>query len=291
MNLFLFGPGYTAQQFVGTYRQRFGRISGTFRSEAKAEVLAASGIAPCFFDGDGYDPNILGEIARADALIVSIPPASGSDPVLRSLSGAIASAARLRWIGYLSTVGVYGDADGAWVDETTPPSPVNERSRCRIVAEGQWLDFGSTASIPTQIFRLAGIYGPGRNALVKVANGTARRLIKSGQFFNRVHTADIAQVLMASVDRPRSHAIYNVADDEPSPPQDVIAYAARLLGLDPPMEEPFATAHLTPMARSFYRDNKRVRNMHIKNELGVRLHFPTYREGLKALHAAGEGAG
>lgn len=291
MNLFVFGPGYAAQQFISIYRQRFVRISGTFRSDTKAAALKTSGIVPYFFDTDSFDPGILDEISLADALLVSIPPVFGSDPVLRSLSGAIASAPRLRWVGYLSTVGVYGDAGGAWVDENTLPSPVNERSRHRITAESQWLDLGKSAPFRVQVFRLAGIYGPGRNALLKVADGTAQRLIKPGQVFNRIHTADIAQVLMASIDHPVHNGIYNVADDEPCPPQDVITYAAHLLGLAPPPEVAFATADLSPMARSFYQDNKRVRNKRIKDELGVRLRFPTYREGLKALHAAGEGIG
>ncbi|WP_371679619.1 SDR family oxidoreductase [Microvirga sp. KLBC 81] len=199
------------------------------------------------------------------------------------------TAPRLRWIGYLSTVGVYGDAQGAWVDENTPTQPVNERSRHRVTAEGQWLAFGKRGSVAVQIFRLAGIYGPGRNALRKVADGTARRIIKPGQVFNRIHTADIAQVLMASIEHPSRSAIYNVADDEPGPPQDVITYAARLLGLEPPPEVSFEAATLNAMARSFYRDNKRVRNVRIKDELGVRLRFPTYREGLDALYASGEG--
>jgi nucleoside-diphosphate-sugar epimerase len=289
MNLFIFGPGYTAQQFIRAYRERFARIGGTFRSDSKAEALRASGIVPYVFDAERSDPGIVHELARADALLISIPPAHGSDPVLRSLSEAIASAPRLRWIGYLSTVGVYGDADGAWVDETTPPSQINERSRHRVAAENQWLALGKGAPFAVRIFRLAGIYGPGRNALLKVADGTARRIIKPGQAFNRIHTADIAQVLMASIDRPSPSAIYNVSDDEPGPPQDVIAYAARLLGLEPPPEVPFETADLTPMARSFYQDSKRVRNARIKDELGVTLRFPTYREGLAALHAAGEG--
>lgn len=289
MNIFVFGAGYTAQQFIRTYRQCFERIGGTFRSDRKAEALRAAGIVPSFFDGERYDPAILAEIGRADALLVAIPPAFGSDPVLRSLLDAITSAPRLRWIGYLSTVGVYGDAAGAWVDENTSLSPVNERSCHRIAAEGQWLDLGKDAAFSVQIFRLAGIYGPGRNALLKLAEGTAQRLVKPGQVFNRVHTADIAQVLMASIDRPNRNAVYNVADDEPSPPQDVVTYAAHLLGLEPPPEVPFATADLSPMARSFYQDNKRVRNTRIKSELGVRLRYPTYREGLKALHAAGEG--
>jgi dTDP-4-dehydrorhamnose reductase len=289
MNLFVFGPGYTALQFIHAYRGRFARISGTFRSEAKAEALQASGIAPSFFDAERYNSGILDEVARADALLVSIPPAFGSDPVLRSLAGAIASAPHLRWIGYLSTVGVYGDANGGWVDETTSPSPVNERSRHRIAAESQWLDLGKDAPFAVQIFRLAGIYGPGRNALLKVTDGTARRLIKPGQVFNRIHTADVAQALMASIERPSRNTVYNVADDEPGPPQDVITYAARLLGLEPPPQVPFAEADLGPMARSLYQDNKRVRNSRMKDELGVTLRFPTYREGLEALHASGEG--
>lgn len=289
MNLFIFGPGYAAQQFIGAYRDRFARISGTFRSDLKAESLKATGLNPYFFDAESFDPDILLEISRADALLISIPPTSGYDPVLRSFSKTIASAPHLRWIGYLSTVGVYGDAGGGWVDEDTPPNPVNERSRHRVAAETQWLDLGTDAPFSVQVFRLAGIYGPGRNALVRVADGRAQRIIKPGQVFNRVHTADVAQVLMASIERPSRNAIYNVADDEPAPPQDVITYAARLLGIEPPEEVPFAAADLSPMARSFYQDNKRVRNTHIKNALGVKPLFPTYSIGLDALHAAGEG--
>jgi dTDP-4-dehydrorhamnose reductase len=289
MNLFVFGLGYTAHQFIDTYRSRFTRICGTFRSLEKAAALQASSIIPYFFDGDSYDAGILDELARADALFIAIPPASGSDPVLRHFSGAIASALHLRWVGYLSTVGVYGNANGGWVDENTPPSPANERSRHRITAEQQWLELGSKVAFAVQIFRLAGIYGPCRNALLKVTEGTARRIIKPGQVFNRIHTSDIAQVLMASMERPRRNMIYNVADDAPGPPQDVIAYAANLLGREPPPEEPFAEAAMRPMARSFYQDNKRVRNTRIKEELGVTLQFPTYRQGLKALFASGEG--
>jgi hypothetical protein len=178
MKLFIFGPGYSALQFICAYRQRFERIAGTFRSDEKAEALRALGIAPYFFDGARYDPGIFDELSRADTLLISIPPAYGFDPVLSSLSDAVASAPRLRWIGYLSTVGVYGNVHGAWVDENTPSSPVNERSRHRIAAEEQWLELGRSAAFSFQIFRLAGIYGPGRNALQKVSDGTARRLIK-----------------------------------------------------------------------------------------------------------------
>lgn len=289
MNLFVFGPGYTAHQFIKAYRSRFTRICGTIRSPEKAEALRASSIVPYFFDGESYDAGILDELARADTVLVSIPPVSGSDPVLRHFSGAVASAPHLRWIGYLSTVGVYGNVNGGWVDENTPASPVNERSRHRIMAEQQWLELGEKAALAVKIFRLAGIYGPGRNALLKVAGGAVRRIIKPGQVFNRIHTSDIAQVLMASIDRPNRNTIYSVADDEPGPPQDVISYAAELLGVEPPPEVPFDRANMTPMARTFYQDNKRVSNKRIRDDLGVTLLYPTYRQGLRSLHALGEG--
>jgi nucleoside-diphosphate-sugar epimerase len=198
-------------------------------------------------------------------------------------------APHLRWIGYLSTVGVYGDHKGAWVDETTVPRPSDGRSRYRLEAENGWLALGAARGIPTQVFRLAGIYGPGRNQLVQLAQGTARRIVKPGQVFNRIHVDDIAQVVAASLARPRAGAIYNVADDEPSPPQDVVTFAAALCGLVPPPEIPYDVADLTPMSRSFYSENKRVRNRLLSAELGVALRYPTYREGLTALRAAGEG--
>jgi nucleoside-diphosphate-sugar epimerase len=203
------------------------------------------------------------------------------------LADVIASSPRLRWIGYLSTVGVYGDAGGQWVDEDTAPSSVTARARQRIEAEQRWLRLGQDAPFSVQVFRLAGIYGPGRNALQRVMDGTAKRLVKPGQVFNRIHVDDIAQVLMSSMERPSGNTIYNVADDEPGPPQDVIAYAAELLGREPPPETPFDEAQLTPMARSFYQDNKRVRNTRLKTDLGVTLHYPTYRDGLRALLASG----
>ncbi|EIM24683.1 SDR family oxidoreductase [Microvirga lotononidis] len=289
MNLFVFGLGYSVRQFLKLHGARFTEISGTVRSPEKAKAMEEEGLDTFVFDGTDHDPRILDRIARADALLVSIPPASETDPVLAHFSQAIASAPSLRWIGYLSTVGVYGHADGNWVDETTPPNPATARSRQRIAAEQAWLALGERASFAVQIFRLAGIYGPGRNALVKVADGTAKRIVKPGQVFNRIHTADIAQVLMASMERPSRNAVYNVADDEPGPPQDVIAHAAELLGREPPPEVPFDEADQTPMARAFYADNKRVRNTRIKTELGVALRYPTYREGLRALLDSGDG--
>ncbi|WP_201832022.1 SDR family oxidoreductase [Microvirga zambiensis] len=288
MKLFVFGLGYSARQFIGLYRDRFTRIAGTVRSPEKAEEISATGIDAYRFDATGHDPRILHDLAEADSLLVSIPPGE-TDPVLDRFAEAVAAVPRLRWVGYLSTVGVYGNANGGWVDEDTPPNPATLRSRQRIAAERQWLDLGERKAIAVKVFRLAGIYGPGRNALAKVADGTARRIVKPGQVFNRIHTEDIAQVLMASIDRPSQNAIYNVADDEPGPPQDVIAYGAELLGREPPPEIPFDEAEMTPMARSFYADNKRVRNTRLKTDLGVMLRYPTYREGLRALLRAGDG--
>ncbi|MGF9759291.1 SDR family oxidoreductase [Microvirga sp. 0TCS3.31] len=288
MNLFVFGLGYTALQFIHLHRHQFTGVCGTVRSVEKAKTIEAMGIEACRFDGNDFDPAILQHLERTEALLISVPPADGRDPVLEQFSEAISAAPRLRWVGYLSTVGIYGDAGGAWVDETTPPNPATARARQRISAERRWLELGADAPFAVQIFRLAGIYGPGRNALLKVADGTAKRIVKPGQVFNRIHTEDIAQVLMASIEKPSRNAIYNVADDEPGPPQDVIAYAAELLSREPPPEIPFEEADQTPMARAFYEDNKRVRNMRIKSELGVTLRYPTYRDGLRALLQAGE---
>ena len=290
MNLFVFGLGYTALQFIRLNSHRFVTVGGTVRSVEKAKAIEAKGIQAYRFDGKDFDPAIQQHLERAEALLVSAPPAEGRDPVLERFSEAIAAAPRLRWVGYLSTVGVYGDADGAWVDETTPPNPATARARQRIAAERQWLDLGASAPFAVQIFRLAGIYGPGRNALLKVADGTAKRIVKPGQVFNRIHTEDIAQVLMASIEKPSRNTIYNVADDEPGPPQDVTACAAELLGQEPPPEIAFEEADQTPMARAFYEDNKRVRNTRIKSELGVTLRYPTFRDGLQGLLRAGEAA-
>ncbi|WP_457090817.1 SDR family oxidoreductase [Microvirga sp. P5_D2] len=286
MNLFAFGVGYTVSHFIARYRERFTQVCGTSRSLEKVQALRDAGITAFRFDGADDDPLLVEQLASADALLISVPPSTGMDPVLDRFADVIASSSRLRWIGYLSTVGVYGDAEGQWVNEDTAPSPVTVRARQRIEAEQHWLRLGQSAPFSVQIFRLAGIYGPGRNALQRVMDGTAKRLIKPGQVFNRIHVDDIAQVLMSSIERPSSNTIYNVADNEPGPPQDVIAYAAELLGREPPPEVPFDEAQLTPMARSFYEDNKRVRNTRLKTDLGVTLHYPTYRDGLRALLAS-----
>jgi nucleoside-diphosphate-sugar epimerase len=289
VNLFAFGVGYSAAHFVRRYRDRFGKIAGTTTLPEKAAALRADGIEPFMFDGASAEPGIARALTGADAVLVSIPPDSGGDPTVRHFAAAIAAAPRLAWIGYLSTVGVYGDHGGGFVDDDTPPQPLGARSRRRLEAEEAWLDLGARSGKSVHVFRLAGIYGPGRNALAQLAAGTARRIVKPGQVFNRIHVDDIAGVLAASIARPRVGAVYNVADDEPAPPQDVVAYAAGLAGIAPPPAVAYAEARLTGMAASFWGECKRVSNRRIKDELGVALSYPSYREGLAALHAAGEG--
>jgi dTDP-4-dehydrorhamnose reductase len=289
VSLFAFGLGYSALHFVRRCRGRFGKVAGTVTSEEKAATLRAEGIEAFLFDGESADPRIAEALGRADTLLVSVPPDGQGDPALRRFGGEIAAAPYLSWIGYLSTVGVYGDHAGAWVDEGTPARPADGRSRQRLDAEDAWLGLGARSGKAVQVFRLAGIYGPGRNALAQLAAGTARRIVKSGQVFNRIHVDDIAAVLMASMARPTPGAIYNLADDEPAPAADVVAYAARLAGLAPPPEIPLEEARLSPMAASFWAECKRVSNRRLKEELGVALAYSTYREGLAALRAAGEG--
>ncbi len=287
MTLVVFGYGYTGRVFAEHVHDRFDRVVGTVRRPAPGR--AGAGVELIRFDGDGYDDHLPDILAEAEAVLVSVPPDETGDPVLEMFGDTLAAAPKLRWIGYLSTVGVYGDHKGGWVDETSELNPTAERSLRRVQAEQSWLDFGQDTGKCVQIFRLAGIYGPGQNALANLAAGTAKRIVKPGQVFNRIHVEDIARVLAASLDKPRPEAIYNVTDDEPAPPQDVVAYAASLLGVEPPPETPFENAQLSAMGRSFYDENKRVSNRLIREELGVELLYPTYREALRALHAAGEG--
>ncbi|GAB4382131.1 SDR family oxidoreductase [Albidovulum sp.] len=277
------GHGYTASALV----RRLGagwRVIGTTRRAEKAARLAAAGIEAVVWPGADLRP----AIAAATHVLVSIAPGDAGDPVLAEHAGDLAAAApHLRWVGYLSTTGVYGDHQGGWVDEETPLAPTTRRGRIRLLAERQWQDLAARSGLPLHIFRLAGIYGPGRGPFEKVKNGTARRIIRENQYFSRIHVDDIAAVLAASIARPDPGAIYNVADDDPSPPEDVLAEAARLLGLPPPPEVPFDEAEMSEMARSFYAESKRVRAEKIKRELGVRLAYPDYRTGLRALLASG----
>jgi nucleoside-diphosphate-sugar epimerase len=289
VNLFVFGLGYTALHFIRFYRHRFSRVAGTVRTAEKAVALSAQGIEALILSPDECDRCIPDNLSRATHLLSSIAPDGGQDPALAGFRNAIARAPHLSWIGYLSTIGVYGDHDGGWVDESTPPRSPDGRSQTRLAAETAWLDLGGSAGKAAHVFRLGGIYGPGRNALVQLAAGAARRIVKPGQVFNRIHVEDIARVLMASIERPRPGAVCNVVDDAPSPPQDVVAYAAELMGVEPPPEIPFEQARLSPMAASFYAENRRVRNALVREALGAALRYPTYREGLRALSEAGEG--
>lgn len=289
MKFLVFGFGYSALHISQRLRAAGAEITATVRSRAKADALNETGIIARVFSPEHCAAEIAADIAASDAILVSIPPDASGDPVLATFKEAIAAAPKLRWVGYLSTVGVYGDHAGRWVDETTPASPGEARSRIRAAAEQDWLRFGASRGIALHIFRLSGIYGPGRNQLVQLAAGTARRIVKPGQVFNRIHVADIAAAIEGSLAHPRGGGIYNVSDNEPAPPQDVVAYAAQLCGIEPPPEIPFDKAELSPMGRSFFSESKRVRNDLIRRELGVELRYPTYREGLAALRESGEG--
>ncbi len=272
--LISFGHGYTARELARRLGPEWA-ILGTTRNADKAGALRAEGITPLLWK----DP-IPTEFASASHILVSAGPDENGDPVLAEYGAALARMTP-EWVGYLSTTGVYGDHGGEWVNENTPLTPSTKRGKARVAAEAAWQD----TNLPLHIFRLAGIYGPGRGPFAKVRNGTARRIIKEGQVFSRTHVEDIAQVLHASMHAPNPGTAYNVCDDDPAPPQDVIAYAAKLLGLPIPPEVPFGQAELSPMARSFYAEFKRVRNDRIKEDLAVSLRYPTYREGLNALIA------
>lgn len=272
-----FGHGYSARALAPLLLAQGFKVTGTTRSETKIDAIAATGVTPIVWPGT----DVLSELQTATHLLISAGPNADGDPVLTALRAEISKIApRLEWAGYLSTTGVYGDTQGAWVDEQSPLAPSTKRGTLRVQAEADWQ---SIAGLPLHIFRLAGIYGPGRGPFAKVRSGTARRIIKKGQVFSRIHVEDIAQVLAASIAQPNPGAIYNLCDNDPAPPQDVIGHAAKLLDLPLPPEVDFDTADMTPMARSFYAESKRVRNDRIKDELGVVLKYPDYRSGLSAL--------
>jgi len=277
--LISFGHGYSVQALARRLLPQGWVIYGTTRKPEKADALREDGVIPVMWpDGD-----LTEAFEAATHILVSAGPDEEGDPVLAKLEPRIREIApRLEWAGYLSTTGVYGDHAGEWVDESAPLTPATKRGKLRVMAETQWRDIDG---LPLHIFRLAGIYGPGRGPFEKVRKGTARRIIKQGQVFSRTHVEDIAQVLEASINRPNPGAAYNVCDNDPAPPQDVIAYAAELLGLPVPPEVPFEEADMSPMARSFYAESKKVDNRRIREELGVELKYPDYRTGLKALLA------
>jgi nucleoside-diphosphate-sugar epimerase len=286
MNLFIAGFGYVASRLVANHAGLFKRMSGTVRSaEKRVRVAARFGqLELDLFDGAAADAATLANCADADIVLISVPPGPDGDVVLDQFGAAI-ERGRARRVIYLSTIGVYGDHGGDWIDEDTPPAPEHDRTRARIAVETGWQRLlGDRLSV----LRLGGIYGPGRNALVELRAGRARRIVKPGQMFNRIHADDAARAIVGAIERATG-GIWNICDDEPAPPQDVIAYAAQLMGIEPPPEQPFATAELSPMARSFYASNRRVRNGRAKRDLSLRFIYPDYRKGLDALWAEGDG--
>jgi nucleoside-diphosphate-sugar epimerase len=287
------GFGYSAQHYVALYGKRFDRIVGTTRSDENAIALRLRrfgdhAVEMIVFDGVTASSALAAAIADAAVLLVSVAPDQGVDPVLAHLRDAIATAPRLASIVYLSTIAVYGNHDGKWIDETTPLTPALMRASNRIEAERAWQALGEAHAIPVAVIRIAGIYGPGANAMESVKAGRARRIVKPGQVFNRIHVGDLAQIIDKAADmalKRRAGGIFNAADDEPTAPGDPIVFAASLLGVMPPVEIGFEEARktMTPFAVSFYGESKRVRNDRIKSVLGVSLRYPTYREGLRAL--------
>ena len=279
-----FGLGFSARTLARRWLDRGWQVSGTSRSSAGADRLSAMGVDGLVFDGVTVSEQVQNRIATATHIVVSVPPGDGPDPVLAATRASLAAAPTLQWIGYLSTIGVYGDHEGRWIDETTAPTPQQPRSRHRLAAEQAWAEVAGEIGCALHIFRLAGIYGPGRSPIDQLRAGTARCIVKPGQVFNRIHVEDIANVVDAAMATPdTTEMVFNVTDDEPAPPQDVVDYAASLLGMTPPPEQPFETSGLSEMGRSFYSENKRVSNARIKAVLGVTLAYPTYRESLRAL--------
>jgi nucleoside-diphosphate-sugar epimerase len=277
--LFCFGLGYTAHALARALKEEGWQVAGTTRSTEKQARLAQEGIEAHLFERGRPLAEAASALEGVTHVLTSIAPDEAGDPVLRHHASDLAGIEGLEWAGYLSTTGVYGNRDGEWVAESDAVDPSLPRTKRRVAAEGGWLASG----LPVHVFRLAGIYGPGRSAIEAVRAGTARRIVKPGQMFGRIHVDDILQVLRASIERPNACAIYNLADDEPAPPQDVVTFACALLGVQPPLEVPFDQADLSPMARSFYEDNRRIDNTRIRQELGVQLLHPSYREGLRAI--------
>lgn len=277
-HLLCLGFGFSARTLALQLDTAEWNITGTSRSAEGATAIRSLGFNAEIFDAMKSIPKDVSHI------VSSVPPDANADPVLRRFDSELgARATSFAWVAYLSTTGVYGDHVGAWVDENTPLTPNTERGQRRVDAENYWYELHQKNHLPLQIFRLAGIYGPGRNTLLNLKDGTAKRVIRAGQIFSRIHVEDIAGILNASMAKPHPGRAYNVADDLPAPPQDVVSYGAELLGMEPPPEIAFEAANLSPMARSFYADSKRVSNARVKQELDYRFKFPDYRVGLKSL--------
>jgi nucleoside-diphosphate-sugar epimerase len=287
MNFFFFGMGYSSLATARAVHALIDPaipIAGTTRSEEKLDALADSAIRAHLFDGLVPGATLAADLQQATHVVVSIPPDELGDPVLNFHRETLDRAANLQWLCYFSTVGVYGDFGGNWIDESAACKPANKRSQQRVEAEEHWRDYAAGRGLPLLILRLAGIYGPGRSAFDKLRDGTARRIVKPDQVFNRIHVEDIGRVTALAAVAGLDGA-FNLADNEPAPPQDLVTFAAKLMGVEPPPEIPFETAEMTPMARSFYSDNKRVSNRAIRQVLGIDLLYPTYREGLSAIYS------
>ncbi|MEN5275725.1 SDR family oxidoreductase [Brucella sp. TWI432] len=282
MRIFLFGAGYSARAFSRLMTGEAERIDGTTRHEQNFAMLEKAGIAPIVFDGETASPDLIDRLAKSTHVVISISPRENGDPSLAIVEEALRRPGNtIRWIGYLSTVGVYGNHDGNWIDETAECAPASRRSLERIEAENAWEALSERHGTPVALLRLSGIYGPGRNAFINLENGTARRIIKDGQVFNRIHVEDIAGSLRFLAGT-NSGGTFNITDNEPAPPQDVVVYAAELMGVVPPPEVSFADADITPMARSFYGENKRVSNRRIK-DLGYTFLYPDYKIAFSAM--------
>lgn len=282
-HILILGHGYSGAAIARRMKQAGWTITATSTSSDGADRIRALGNSAIVYDGTGPNPALASAIGRVSHLVMCAAPGADGDPLLRHHADDIARSGTLGWIGYLSTVGVYGNTHGAWVDESCPIDPGSERSRRRAAAEKAWRDLGARSGKLVRIFRLPGIYGPGRSALDSVRDGTAKRIVKPGQVFNRVHVEDIALAVGTAAMRGGNHDIYNLTDDLPCPPQEVVEHAAELLRLPPPPEIAFEHAQLSPMAASFYAENKRVSNARLKGDLGIRLIYPTYRQGLAAI--------
>jgi nucleoside-diphosphate-sugar epimerase len=289
-HLLAFGLGYSAGRLAAALADDGWRIAGTAREAEAVEALAARGIDAHVFARGRPLADAPGLLRQASHVLISVPPDETGDPVL-DLHGEALAGADLTWLGYLSSTGIYGDRDGGWVDESTAPDPTGARARWRLEAEGRWLALAREHGVPVHIFRLAGIYGPGRGVLEQLRAGGAHRIDKPGHVFSRIHVDDIVATLRASMARPNPGAVYNVCDDTPAPQREIVEYAAGLLGIDPPPLVRFDEATLSPMARSFYADNRRVRNDRIKRELGVTLAYPDYKSGLAAIAGQDRAAG
>ena len=282
-HLLCLGLGYTARVLACRLHNEGWRIGGSAKDDEGVKRIAAGGYEGMQFDGASSSQDVIDALHTATHLLISASPGAAGDLVLAHCGDSITAAPNLRWIGYLSTVGVYGDHGGAWINEDTLATPGSERSKHRLAAEEDWMALGQAHDLPVHIFRLAGIYGPGRSAIDNLRTGRARRIDKPGQVFNRIHVDDIATVLQASIAQPSSGRIYNVTDGNPSAPADVVAFGAELLGLPVPPLVSFKDAGLSAMGRSFYSENKRVSNARILGELGVTLSYPSYRDGLRAI--------